>query len=91
MERKKKSVCKECGRQICPAACPEFSHVLAGKGGAECCCRLCGGAIYPHEGYYRRGDVAVCLDCVRSMTVEELGQLLGTDEALLLCGFEKIW
>ena len=83
-------MCKECGKQICPSACPQFEHVLAGKGKAQCFCRLCGEAIYPHEEYYRRGSVAVCSDCERSMTVEELGMLLGTDEALLSCGFEKV-
>ena len=84
-------MCKECGRQICPAACPSFEHILAGRGRAETYCRICGGAIYRGEEHYRRGDTAVCLDCERSMTVDELRMLLGTSEALIPCGFEKVY
>lgn len=83
-------MCKECGRQICPSACPHFAHELAGKGSAEAFCSLCGEAIYGDEVYYRRGRIVVCQQCERGMSLDELGLICGTREVLLLCGFERI-
>ena len=84
-------MCKECGKQICPPSCPEFDHFLAGRGKAETHCQLCGGAIYRGEKYYRKGDVAVCSDCEKCMTFNEIRILLGTKEALVSCGFETVY
>ena len=84
-------MCKECGRPICPSSCPEFKHFLAGRGDACDFCGVCGGAIYNGERFYRRDRVAVCADCEKSLTLDELGVLLKTEEPLLVCGFEKVW
>ena len=82
-------MCKECGRQICPSSCPEFRHILAGLGKAQGFCGLWGSAVYSGDGHYRLENIKICSDCEGSMTVNELGSLLRTKEALLLCGFEK--
>lgn len=84
-------MCNECGYHFCPPTCPKFAHTLPGKGAAVAFCSLCGGAIYLGEAYYVRGDTAVCSDCEGAMTLGELGTLLGTKEALLLCGFEHVY
>lgn len=83
-------MCKECGRQICASACPEFNHYLAGIGYAKGFCELCGEAIYPGEGHYRRENIFVCKNCETSLTMDELRILLETREVLSECGFEKI-
>ena len=83
-------MCKECRKHICPSACPQFEHFLAGKGRAKSYCSLCGGAIYHGEEYYRRRDIVVCSDCEGCITVDDIRSLLVTDEALLSCGFEKV-
>ena len=85
----KNKMCKECGRQICVSACPEFNHYLTGIGYAKGVCDLCGEAIYPGEGYYRRKKTLVCKSCEECLTMDELRLLLDTREALLECGFEK--
>lgn len=83
-------MCKECKRQLCPPSCPGFEHILAGRGKAENHCQLCGGAIYPGEEYYRRGETAVCSDCEKFITASELRTLTGREDLLIPCGFEKV-
>ena len=83
-------MCNECGKYFCLPACPEFNHLLPGRGSAVAFCSLCGSAIYLGETHYVRGSIAVCSDCEEVMSLCELGLLLDTKEALLLCGFERV-
>jgi len=82
-------MCKECGRHICPSGCPGFDHKLAGKGRAVASCALCGEAIYPDERYYRRGRAVMCGSCGESVDLDGLRELCGTEEVLMIFGFEK--
>ena len=84
-------MCDVCRRQFCPPSCPEYRGRSAARGEAVGMCRLCQSSIYKGEDYFSDGEVRICGDCARYISVDEIKALCGfgsEGELLERLGFE---
>ena len=83
-------MCDACKMSICPPRCPEYRGRRAGFGSPSAACELCGAPIYKGESHFYNGEIRLCSDCARYISIDEINLICGfrnERELLLALGF----